>query len=71
MSRMLGAVCEQVDSIEDLIPAPGCILMRVTNDSHWLAPQKKLVVKSAKQETCTPDSVTLFVKQRVRNGKDA
>lgn len=70
MSRTQGATCERVDSIEDLIPAPGCLLMRVSNDPHWLALGKKLVIKSAKQETRTPDSVALFVKQHARNGKD-
>jgi len=70
MSRTLGATLERVEAIDDLLPMPGCILMRVTNDSGWIVPNKKLVVKSARQEMYTPDSVTLFVKHRVREGKD-
>jgi type VI secretion system protein ImpJ len=64
LSRSRGAVCERVDFLEDLVAAPGSILFRVKNDAKWIDPQKKLVLKPAKQETRMPEVATLFVKKR-------
>ncbi len=64
LSRSKGAICERVDFLEDLVVAPGSVLFRVLNNPKWINPKKKLVLKSAKQETRHPDKVTLFVKKR-------
>jgi type VI secretion system protein ImpJ len=64
MSRSRGAVCEWVDSLEELVPPVGSMLFRVTNDAAWLDPRKRLILKAAKQETRMPASATLFVRQR-------
>jgi len=69
LSRSKGAVCERVDAFEDLIPAPGSVLFRVKNDAQWIDPYKRLVLKSAKQETRMPDAAALFVKARPGKGK--
>ena len=64
LSRSRGAVCERVDFLEELVPAPGSILFRVKNDAKWIDPRKKLVLKPAKQETRMPEVATLFIKKR-------
>jgi len=69
LSRSKGAVCERVDAFEDLIPSPGSVLFRVKNDVQWVDPYKKLVLKSAKQETRTPDAAALFIKARPGKGR--
>lgn len=71
MSRSRGAVCERVDSIEELVPTNGSVLFRVRNDANWLDPRKKLVLKAAKQETRTPAAATLFVRQRRKRTGEA
>ena len=70
MSRSTGAVCENVDSLEDLVPAANSVLFRVQNDARWFDPQKKLVLKAAKQETRGPEAVTLFIRERSGQAKD-
>jgi hypothetical protein len=70
MSRSKGAVCENVDSLEDLVPAANSVLFRVQNDARWFDPQKKLVLKAAKQETRGPEAVTLFIRERSGQAKD-
>jgi hypothetical protein len=69
LSRSTGARCERVYSLDDLIAPPGSVLFRVYNDSKWIAPGKKLVLKPARQETLVPDAVTLFVKKSSRKNK--
>lgn len=69
LSRSKGAICENVDSLEDLVPAPNSVLFRVKNESQWLDPRKKLVLKPAKQETRAPEAVALFIKERSGKGK--
>jgi type VI secretion system protein ImpJ len=64
LSRSKGAICENVDSLEDLVPAAGSVLFRVKNDARWFNPGKKLVIKPARQETRAPESATLFIKER-------
>ncbi|MFT4113335.1 type VI secretion system baseplate subunit TssK [Silvibacterium sp.] len=64
LSRSQGARCERVDFLEDLIAAPGSLLFRVKNDTHWIDPRRKLVLKPARQERRNPESVTLFLKRR-------
>ncbi|HEX4651295.1 MAG TPA: type VI secretion system baseplate subunit TssK [Granulicella sp.] len=71
LSRSKGAVCERVYSLDDLIAPPGSVLFRVYNDSKWIAPGKKLVLKPARQETVVPDAVTLFVKKSSQKNKGA
>lgn len=69
VSRSLGATCEQVDSLGDLVPAPGSVLFRVKNEVKWLNPRNPLVLKQAKQETRMPDAATLFIRKRSQTKK--
>ncbi len=71
LSRSKGALCERVNSLDDLIAPPGSVLFRVYNDSKWIAPGKKLVLRPARQETLVPDMVTLFVKKSSSKNKGA
>jgi len=71
LSRSRGAVCERVDFVEDLVVAPSSVLFRVHNDSKWIGPHNKLVLKPAKQETRVPDAITLFIKKRPQTNKGA
>jgi type VI secretion system protein ImpJ len=71
LSRSKGARCERVYSLDDLIAPPGSILFRVHNDSKWIVPGKKLVLKPARQQTLVPGAVTLFVKKLSRKNKGA
>jgi type VI secretion system protein ImpJ len=71
LSRSRGAVCERVDFLEDLVVAPASVLFRVRNDTRWIDPHKKLVLKPAKQETSIPDALTLFIKKRTQTNKGA
>jgi type VI secretion system protein ImpJ len=64
MSRSRGAQCERADSLDELTPMAGAVLLRVTNDPVSLDPRKKLVLKPAKQERRMPASAALFVRQR-------
>jgi type VI secretion system protein ImpJ len=70
-SRSPGAVCERVDSLEEITPLPGSVLFRVKNDPSLLDPRKKLILKPAKQEMYMPASATLFVRQRPSRRRDA
>lgn len=69
ISRSKGAICENVDSLEDLVPTAGSVLFRVKNDSRWFDPRKKLVLKAAKHETRAPEAATLFIRERSGQGK--
>jgi len=71
LSRSKGAVCERVASLDDLIAPPGSVLFRVHNDSKWIVPGKKLVLRPARQETLVPETVTLFVKKSSQKSKGA
>jgi len=64
-SRSRGALCERVNSLDDLVPAPNALLFKVKNEKRWLDPRKKLVLKSAKHETRIPEAVTLFIRERM------
>jgi type VI secretion system protein ImpJ len=70
MSRSRGAICENVDSFDDLVPAAGSVLFRVKNDPRWFDPRKMLVLKAAKQETRAPEVATLFIRERSGQAKD-
>jgi hypothetical protein len=64
MSRSRGANCENVDSLEDLVPLANSVLFRVKNDPRWFDPLKRLVLKAAKQESRAPEAATLFIRER-------
>jgi hypothetical protein len=64
MSRSRGAICENVDSLEDLVPQANSVLFRVQNDARWFDPLKRLVLKAAKQELRAPEAATLFIRAR-------
>lgn len=70
-SRSQGAICERVDALEDLAPAPGTVLFRVKNESKWLDPRRKLVLKGARQETRMPETATLFIRKRTQSRKSS
>jgi type VI secretion system protein ImpJ len=69
LSRSRGATCERVDSLGDLVPAPGSVLFQVKNEGKWITPRKKLVLKPAKQEARMPDVATLFIRKRSQTNK--
>jgi type VI secretion system protein ImpJ len=69
MSRSRGAICENVDSLEDLVPKANSVLFRVKNDARWFDPAKKLVLKAAKQESRAPEAATLFIRERSGQAK--
>lgn len=69
-SRSPGAVCERVDSLEEISPLPGSVLFRVKNDPSLLDPRKKLILKPARQEVHMPASATLFIRQRPSRRKE-
>jgi type VI secretion system protein ImpJ len=69
MSRSRGASCDRVDSLGDLVPTPGSVLFRVKNESKWLNPSNKLVLKAAKQEASMPDAAMLFIRNRSQTNK--
>ena len=64
MSRSLGAQCERVSVLDDLVPDPDSVLLRVKNDPRWLKPDRRLVLKAARQERRFPETVTLFVPKK-------
>lgn len=68
-SRSRGALCERVNALDDLVPAPNAVLFRVKNESRWFDPRKKLVLKSAKHEMRMPEAVTLFIRERMEKDK--
>jgi type VI secretion system protein ImpJ len=69
LSRSRGASCERVNSLGDLVPAPGSVLFRVKNEGKWINPRNKLVLKPAKQETRMPEAATLFIRKRAQANK--
>jgi type VI secretion system protein ImpJ len=71
LSRSKGAFCERVYSLDDLLAPPGSVLFRVHSDGKWIAPDKKLALKPARQETLVPHTVTLFVKKHPQKSNGA
>jgi len=68
LSRSLGAACERVSVLDELVPEPDSVLLRVKNDPRWLHPGKRLVLKPARLEKNIPETVTLFVRKRFAKG---
>jgi type VI secretion system protein ImpJ len=67
VSRSLGATCEWVSVLDDLVPDADSVLFRVKNDPRWIQPGKPLILKPARQEKRFPETATLFVpKQTVK-----
>lgn len=65
LSRSLGAVCEVVDSLDELTATSETVLFRVRNEPKWLDPGKPVIVKPARQEKHMPAEVSLYVKKQI------